>query len=926
MKNSLSLFRTLLIVVFVASALTVSLTELRGQSSGWDHYQNAVRLQDAGKTAEAIEQLEKALAIEPQNAFYYNALGLSYIEAGDVDSAIEALEKAIELNEFLPEAYSGLGVCYNALGDFHKSISYFKKAADMVPETSPDLAVFYNNIGQNEYLLKKYDEAERTLLKAISMNDQLLTAYINLGNVYTEKGDYSNAVVYHQRAVDLAPDYPLSRNNLAFAYFKLGDLDSAVDEMKLAVQAAPSNRQFLENLDFLVEQQKKRGMEVYEEGALAGLPKEVHLKSKTRTLSEQAAKQEQAEEPAMAASTAEEPEEFVAIADEPASPEEETTEPEEAVVAEKPAEEPSEEETMAEAPEAPEQAETPEEQTEEEEQEMVVAEVSAPAATSDKAEYQPRERNRAAEASTQKTEEKAQPEEEKEETPKWKIRQQEQQEKEEAAAKEKQAEPEEKKAEKKQEEKAPEETVLAKTSPSYETVVRKRASILEQEQEREAIREQVESSPELAEDYYEGAKYNLKTGDLQAAMNDIQKAININPAISDYVMVEAMIKERSGLVHEAAMMYDRIASEEPGNSVAHNNIGHVNQILQKDDTAKAEYQKAYDADQTNGCAAGNYGSVLAFEGNCEEAITLLSKAAERGCATGAVLNNLAFCYFKNGDMTSAQQISYSALEKDPRNRTLLSNFSLIAEKSDFNYMPIKIAMDTSVDPFYKLKESKKHTPLETLTQVEPIDFYTAFHNIYKPVKIVVVPFSSPRGTERWKPTPGQAKTQELAAAMKNTSYLNVEIADPGLSSVSYLDKSSDAFLQETLKKTGADMILVADVGKNIIEDRTKSMFFGIKKKNYVDSTLPVSTKLVAKVGGKKLQDGVIEGKASAKNANKNSILYSEMRGITDGAFEDYCNQVNKMILDHFNLIKYPVRKNVVKFLKSKPVVPPGYKR
>lgn len=48
------------------------------------------------------------------------------------------------------------------------------------------------------------------------------------GNVYFKKENYNEAAQYYRHAVELAPDIPLPRNNLAVTLHKLGKTDEAI--------------------------------------------------------------------------------------------------------------------------------------------------------------------------------------------------------------------------------------------------------------------------------------------------------------------------------------------------------------------------------------------------------------------------------------------------------------------------------------------------------------------------------------------------------------------------------------------------------------------------------------------------------------------------------------------------------------------------
>jgi len=68
-----------------------------------------------GKTDDAIDYLQKAIAVSPNEPQLYDVLGLIYESLKDTDAAIENIKKALEINPDYPEALSHMGrLYYNA--------------------------------------------------------------------------------------------------------------------------------------------------------------------------------------------------------------------------------------------------------------------------------------------------------------------------------------------------------------------------------------------------------------------------------------------------------------------------------------------------------------------------------------------------------------------------------------------------------------------------------------------------------------------------------------------------------------------------------------------------------------------------------------------------------------------------------------------
>lgn len=833
--------------------------------TGWDYYQKAIQLQKDDKSVEAIAEFKLAVEKEPENAFYHNALGLAYIDTGNFEASFEELSRAVELDPNLPEAYSGLGICHNAKGDYNKSIEVFKRALELTPENNPDRAVILNNIGQNYYLLKQYDEAEKQLKAALELNDKLLTAYINLGNVYTERGDYETAVKYHEKAVELVPDYPLPRNNLAFAYYKLGRYDEALKQMEVVLASDPDNEQFKRNYEFLKAEKERREQGIYAEGTLKGLPKEV-------TLAPQEERRQQPAEPTSG--------EIVVAESAPESTPETSPRPAGGKPEEAPSATPEAATPAAPAPETtPESKPRPRQRVgatsaERQHQPAAPAEPSPAAA-----------KHEAAKAEAPKPEETkpifptaAKPSEEKETKP--------------AAAPIPREEP---------------------AGPRYERVQRTTPAQPGTEEEKQEFKkkELEKTADQRAEEFYNGAKYNIRIGDLDSASRDIGRALEIYPEKPDYLIVKGMIEERRGYLYQAAAIYRAVLEKNPDNSTALNSLGYVHQRLNMIDLAEGEYKKAFQADNRNGCASGNLGSIMVLNGNCEKGREMLASAVENGCINAAVLNNVSICHFESGDFGNAAQLTRRALELDPENETILANFSFVVRNTGAGYEPVH-TQDTEFDPFFRAGAEEKIVSLNSLEQVVPLDYYDVLRTNYHKKTILVLPFENPRGTGRWSPTPSEVYTQRLANSIIETGYFNVIVPDEPLADVSYSEKISPAFIKRMLAKYPADIVFMGRLGRHTVTDMTNTRFKGLKKKSYVAGNYPVTTYIFLADGKQTIYNGDLIGAAFLDGAVTATLSYRNVDAIKSNAFGDYVNKVNNLLLEYYHLIKYPVRQDVVK--------------
>ena len=154
----------------------------------------------------------------------------------------QALELALKLNytNGIAEAYRmmGLGEAYSrnsamAIADYLNALSYFKRANNLDGQ-----AMVYNNIG-NLYLEIDYDESLTYLQKGLGIaqklgsTKQIAKAYLNIGNVYQRKKNFTMALDYYKRSGELCTKLKDSVNsinilqNVGVMHYKLKQYDKA---------------------------------------------------------------------------------------------------------------------------------------------------------------------------------------------------------------------------------------------------------------------------------------------------------------------------------------------------------------------------------------------------------------------------------------------------------------------------------------------------------------------------------------------------------------------------------------------------------------------------------------------------------------------------------------------------------------------------
>jgi D-alanyl-D-alanine carboxypeptidase len=114
----------------------------------------------------------------------------------------------------------------------------------------PDKADAYFNMGNVYSDQKNYSQAISAYQKAISIDPDYADAYYNMGVAYAEQGKYSAAITAFQQAISIKPDFAEAYYNMGFAYYGLGNETQLISCLQKAARLGDTDAQ---------EQLKKNG-------------------------------------------------------------------------------------------------------------------------------------------------------------------------------------------------------------------------------------------------------------------------------------------------------------------------------------------------------------------------------------------------------------------------------------------------------------------------------------------------------------------------------------------------------------------------------------------------------------------------------------------------------------------------------------------
>jgi tetratricopeptide (TPR) repeat protein len=182
----------------------------------------------------------------PEEMTYFTsfAIGQLYYWDEQFDKALPAFTTAIH-NAEGKDQLTGLEAVYFYRGYVYGSIRDQPEEAiedyEAAIKLKPDFIEAYNNLGNEYSNLGEYDLALEKYNKALEIDPDFASAYNNRGNVYRDLGEYDQAIADYDRAVQLDPDDADPYANRGLTYYHLKDYRRAIQDYDKAIGLDPKH-------------------------------------------------------------------------------------------------------------------------------------------------------------------------------------------------------------------------------------------------------------------------------------------------------------------------------------------------------------------------------------------------------------------------------------------------------------------------------------------------------------------------------------------------------------------------------------------------------------------------------------------------------------------------------------------------------------
>ena len=201
------------------------------------HLLGLIALQ-AGDKAEALAQIEAAIAINDGVAAYHHDRGVVLLRLGRPGDAEASLRRALQLKPVYPDASNALGNALQGLGRVAEAMTAYQTAL----ATQANFPEAHNNLGNALRRSNQLDAAIAHYRQAVQQRPAYVDALCNLAAALQERGDLTEAATFYRSATTQRPQLAKAWHGLATVQRELGDFTAAVESLQQATVADPDDR------------------------------------------------------------------------------------------------------------------------------------------------------------------------------------------------------------------------------------------------------------------------------------------------------------------------------------------------------------------------------------------------------------------------------------------------------------------------------------------------------------------------------------------------------------------------------------------------------------------------------------------------------------------------------------------------------------
>lgn len=197
-------------------------------------------LYNSDRFEDALKEKDEAVRLIPDNAKYHNSRGVTLVRLSRFKEALKEVDEAVRIAPDNAEYHYSRGVTLDWLGCYEEAL----KEKDEAVRIAPNNAKYHFSRGVSLYWLKRYEEALKEQDKAVRLAPDN-ARYHNSRSICLQKiKHHEEALEESNKAVSLEPGNADYHDSRSATLHELSRYEEALEESNEAVRLAPDNAKY----------------------------------------------------------------------------------------------------------------------------------------------------------------------------------------------------------------------------------------------------------------------------------------------------------------------------------------------------------------------------------------------------------------------------------------------------------------------------------------------------------------------------------------------------------------------------------------------------------------------------------------------------------------------------------------------------------
>ena len=206
------------------------------------HLQLGISYLEKGSYPMALQEMQTADRLDPNNPVIQNNLGLVYFGREKYDLAEQKIRRAVELNPQFSDARNNLSRVLIQLKRYSEAEIEAKKVIEDLTYTNPEKA--HINLGLIFFEQKKYELAQKSFSDSLRIEKNNCVASAFLGRSYFEMNQFEKACESLDRAITVCQQLMFDEPHYysGLCYFRNGQKAKAAARLKEVMTLYPEGK------------------------------------------------------------------------------------------------------------------------------------------------------------------------------------------------------------------------------------------------------------------------------------------------------------------------------------------------------------------------------------------------------------------------------------------------------------------------------------------------------------------------------------------------------------------------------------------------------------------------------------------------------------------------------------------------------------